>query len=1213
MKNQISASSLLFACLLFISSGIAAQKKYQGLLWEISGNGLKSPSYLYGTMHVSSKLAFNAPDSFYICLGNVQSVALESSPDTWMDEFRSMNLAGMYRYQGAKGFYQGAFAIRGAKRYDVYELLENKNNLMDQILYRFVPGAEDYEEETYLDMFIFQAGAKANKPIHSLETFEEVTDLSIKAMTPEKDDDDSKSYRNYYPEGNPYERYMLIQEAYRRGDLDLLDSLNREGNPTPHYHHYFIVERNKNMVRRLDSLMHIHTVFTGIGAAHLPGDEGAIELLRALGYKVRAVSPASSNKGHKLRQKMNEMYRPVPFTKQETADKCLQVYVPGQLYEMPSNNRGKLEYLSPEPINGGYFAITRLFTYGPLFNHEPDYYMAIFDSLIYMATPGDITRRETIEHNGYKGYEIASRTSKNSYAFYRVFFTPTEIIIFKGTGTGEYIKRPEPQTFFAKLQIYPLHSNWSDVSPQFGGASWKMKGLVAKQDYIQGVDQHIDPMYQSYDPVTKSYYLVMRYNEQDLNYIEEDSFDLAYLGKVFGRNQGYEINSTEQGVSNNSYYIQQTLKPDKKHPDLCESVSQRLFTRGGLYYLLLTTAKGSDQETFFNSFRFGAFATENVYEEYVDSSLYYRVQTVTTDEEEDMSSLYRSIYSNDGEKDYGPLGYSFKSHSHTLNQTGEHVLVEYKKFNNYYHVDSLELFWKFQKSPFDFVSSQVCIRESYGKKGDDPTLDFVLVDTGSGKGIMTHMRLHINTLYTLQTLIDTAAGPGEFATRFFESFEPLDTITGLSVFEEKTDVFFADILGEDSTKRKNAIRSIELMDFTENDAEKLIHLYDSFPYSETEEQEQKESIIMVMRTVDDTAVYRFLEEMYNENSFNSEVQFTVLRCLSQNQTQTSFNLIKKLVMNQTPFTENTYKMSFFTNLYDSLELTKPYFPQMISLLSYPEYKSPVLALLAKGYIEKVYNTSGFISEKQLIIREANVELKRTLSNQNKVEDSYNYYSYYSSYLNYNSEYTSSLLDYYILMTAFKQEKDPGVQTFFEGISKVEDFQFILEREIANYKLGLQVDTANINKAAADRGNTVRSFNRLEKEEMAEYFPKISDRQFAFSYIYSTGYDEEEDSVVFLDSIPVKVGARDGYIYCFKRKAQYKKNWMIDYVAFAAPDSEHKNYTIFEFQKGIFVQNSDDEAEAIELITESVLLRERQRVNIKMGYYNQYDYGDYGDY
>src|SRR6187549_3085703 len=66
-------------------------KNYPSLLWQITGNGLKKPSYLFGTMHVSNKLAFHLSDSFYYALKNVDAVALELNPDLWQKQMVRMN------------------------------------------------------------------------------------------------------------------------------------------------------------------------------------------------------------------------------------------------------------------------------------------------------------------------------------------------------------------------------------------------------------------------------------------------------------------------------------------------------------------------------------------------------------------------------------------------------------------------------------------------------------------------------------------------------------------------------------------------------------------------------------------------------------------------------------------------------------------------------------------------------------------------------------------------------------------------------------------------------------------------------------------------------------------------------------------------------------------------------------------------------------------
>src|SRR5436305_8160162 len=69
------------------------QKKYPSLLWEITGNGLKKPSYLFGTMHVSNKMVFHLSDSFYTALQQVDVVALEQNPYFWQRDMMRMNEA----------------------------------------------------------------------------------------------------------------------------------------------------------------------------------------------------------------------------------------------------------------------------------------------------------------------------------------------------------------------------------------------------------------------------------------------------------------------------------------------------------------------------------------------------------------------------------------------------------------------------------------------------------------------------------------------------------------------------------------------------------------------------------------------------------------------------------------------------------------------------------------------------------------------------------------------------------------------------------------------------------------------------------------------------------------------------------------------------------------------------------------------------------------
>jgi uncharacterized protein YbaP (TraB family) len=87
----------LFVLILMAATTITAwgqkgkQPQYPSLLWEITGNGLTKPSYLFGTMHVSSKLVFHLSDSFYYAIKSVDAVALELNPETWQAQMVSLD------------------------------------------------------------------------------------------------------------------------------------------------------------------------------------------------------------------------------------------------------------------------------------------------------------------------------------------------------------------------------------------------------------------------------------------------------------------------------------------------------------------------------------------------------------------------------------------------------------------------------------------------------------------------------------------------------------------------------------------------------------------------------------------------------------------------------------------------------------------------------------------------------------------------------------------------------------------------------------------------------------------------------------------------------------------------------------------------------------------------------------------------------------------
>ena len=169
--------TIAFLCL----SAILYSQDRKSLLWEISGNGLEESSYLYGTMHVSKKIAFRLDDVFFEALDRSEIIALESDPDTWLENEILQGPDGFGYGFNSKGFYRDAFKMESPDEKDLATYLSFDDRLINNILYRTNEYAQNYEEETYLDMFIYQAGAKFGKSVVALENLEESATLVARA------------------------------------------------------------------------------------------------------------------------------------------------------------------------------------------------------------------------------------------------------------------------------------------------------------------------------------------------------------------------------------------------------------------------------------------------------------------------------------------------------------------------------------------------------------------------------------------------------------------------------------------------------------------------------------------------------------------------------------------------------------------------------------------------------------------------------------------------------------------------------------------------------------------------------------------------------------------------------------------------------------------------------------------------------------------------
>jgi uncharacterized protein len=279
---------LLFTFPAFFSLVSYTSTAQNSLLWEITGADSKGPSYLFGTMHVKDKRAFQFHDSLMIKLKSCKvfagelvldkAAAKEVSAELLLPPGQELKtLLTEKEYKTVKKFcnkHLGAMSLLVNKIKPVFTSAMISESLMESDM----PKA--------LDEYLQDKAKDYNLRVTGLETIKEqmsaLDELPIETQAKmlleqisliEEEKKELHRLANVYASQNLDSIYTFIQTPEMEGGFG--DAL--------------IKDRNIVMTERLEKLIISETTFCAIGAAHLPGEYGVINLLRQKGYKLRAI------------------------------------------------------------------------------------------------------------------------------------------------------------------------------------------------------------------------------------------------------------------------------------------------------------------------------------------------------------------------------------------------------------------------------------------------------------------------------------------------------------------------------------------------------------------------------------------------------------------------------------------------------------------------------------------------------------------------------------------------------------------------------------------------------------------------------------------------------------------------------------------------------------------------------------------------------------
>lgn len=377
------------------------------LLWEVKGT--KGTSYLFGTLHSNDKRLFNFSDSTYHAMNSVNRIALEA------DVFST-------------------FPFTDTRRGEVIMEFDNAGEPYTASLY---PTATVYGDEdgmpqfmdAYFQQFAYNTGLEfsALETVQSqLSTFNELplpdlSQLKLESLLTTKDD--------------------MIQR-YLKGDIYALDELLKVSlSVYPDLYKELIVERNIAMSATLDSLMKIDRVFCAIGAGHLAGPSGMINLLRSKGYKVRKVWASYSELPTQMEQKIKAQNK---FH-----------YVNDTLH-FEANFPGK-----PEIAEGFADNLLKLIyrDMGQGNTYEIEVFPRSYDIGLmdlaqrFIASPTESPAHEAELENGGEAIEGIADTYPEGFAWTRIIMSEDLFFVIKTYGGNKYMHSPRPFRFFDGIKL----------------------------------------------------------------------------------------------------------------------------------------------------------------------------------------------------------------------------------------------------------------------------------------------------------------------------------------------------------------------------------------------------------------------------------------------------------------------------------------------------------------------------------------------------------------------------------------------------------------------------------------------------------------------------------------------------------------------------------------------------------------------------------------
>ena len=267
------------------------------LVWKISGNGIKNPSYILGTHHGvpytycdSIPGLMKAFDKVDNVIGEINMIEFaEMSPER-MQKMQAMmmmpadtSLLSLFNEEETTKVNAWLKDEMGAslEMLSVMKPMTIMVTVQNKIMTDLMP---ELSTMTTIDKYMQTLGQSKGKTIGELET----ADYQMELLYANSLEEQADALLEMIDQGDSKGLMQQLTDAYKSQNLETLWEIFQE-QMTDYEYDAIVKIRNLNWEKQMKELLPKQSTIFVVGAGHLPGEFGMVNLLREAGYKVKPV------------------------------------------------------------------------------------------------------------------------------------------------------------------------------------------------------------------------------------------------------------------------------------------------------------------------------------------------------------------------------------------------------------------------------------------------------------------------------------------------------------------------------------------------------------------------------------------------------------------------------------------------------------------------------------------------------------------------------------------------------------------------------------------------------------------------------------------------------------------------------------------------------------------------------------------------------------